>query len=75
MPTEPFTRWDTDYCYKFADEGACPKEEKDCQPHITVAAANAKADGKAKPKADPKPKPKVKTAAAAFPRSTARSSV
>ena len=53
--TKP-TRWDTNYCYKFAD-GTCTKTESECdRPHLTEAQAKAKAAGKVAP--PPKAKPK-----------------
>ena len=54
-PTGDKTRWDTPYCWDYAD-GKCQVAEAECPrklPHLTEAQAKAKAQGKARA---PKPK-------------------
>ena len=56
-PTEPKTRWDTPYCWGFAD-GTCKAKATECPrklPHLTDAQAKSKAGGKARPPKAPSP--------------------
>ena len=55
------TRWDTEYCYRYAD-GTCKKSEEECgRPHLTEEAAKEKAGGKVAPRPAPKAKSSPRT--------------